>query len=57
MNDHKDDWQRGNESNLSSMERLIHHQEWLKKQHKDVKEKIQSRIEIEEPPVVGFPKD
>jgi hypothetical protein len=57
MNDHKDDWQRGNESNLSSMERLIHHQEWLKKQHKDVKEKIQSRIKIEEPPVVGFPKD
>jgi hypothetical protein len=56
MNEHKDDWQRGNESKLSSMERLRYHQEWLKKQHKDVRDNITSRIKIEEQPVMGFIK-
>ena len=57
MNEDKPDWQRGNESNLTSMERLMEHQEWLKKQHQDVRDKITSRIKVEEQPVVGFPKD
>jgi hypothetical protein len=57
MNEHKNEWQRGNESKLSSMDRLIHHNEWLKAQHQDVKNKIQSKIIIEEQPVVGFIKD
>jgi hypothetical protein len=57
MNEDKPDWQRGNESNLTSMDRLMEHQEWLKKQHQDVRDKITSRIKVEEQPVVGFPKD
>ena len=57
MNEHKEEWQRGNESNLTSMERLFLHQEWLKKQHKDVKDNITSRIKVEEKAVQGFPKD
>ena len=57
MNEHKPDWQSGNESNLTSMERLMEHQEWLKKQHQDVRDKITSKIQVEEQPVQGFPKD
>ena len=57
MNEHNEEWQRGNESKLSSTERLNHHQEWLQKQHKDMKDKIHSRIKVEEQPVQGFPKD
>jgi hypothetical protein len=33
------------------------HQEWLKRQHQDIKDKIQSRNKVEEKPVQGFPKD
>ena len=57
MNEHKEEWQRGNESNLTSMERLNQHQIWLQKQHKDVRDNINSKIKVEEKPVQGFPKD
>ena len=57
MNTHLMDWQRGNESKLTSIERLMYHQEWLQKQHKDVRDKITSRIKVEEQPVMGFVKD
>jgi hypothetical protein len=53
----KNDWNKGNESKLTSIERLMYHQEWLQKQHKDIKDKIHSRIKVEEKPVQGFPKD
>jgi hypothetical protein len=57
MNNNIQDWQLGNESKLSSIERMYLHQEWLKRQHQDIKDKIQSRNKVEELPVVGFPKD
>ena len=57
MNENLMDWQRGNESKLTSTERLMYHQEWLKIQHQEMKDKIHSRIKVEEPPVVGFIKD
>lgn len=57
MNEHNEDWQKGNESKLSSTERLMCHQEWLQKQHQDIKDKIHSRIKVEEQPVVGFVRD
>jgi hypothetical protein len=57
MNEHNPEFQRGNESKLSSTERIYLHQEWLKKQHKDVRDNISSRIKVEEKPVQGFVKD
>ena len=56
MNIHLQEFQRGNECKLSSTERLNQHQEWLQKQHKDMKDKITSRIKVEEQPVMGFVK-
>ena len=57
MNENLMDWQQGNESKLTSIERLMYHQEWLKIQHQEMKDKIHSRIKVEEPPVVGFIRD
>jgi hypothetical protein len=57
MNEHNPEFQRGNECKLSSTERLNHHQIWLQKQHKDIRDKIHSRIKVEEQPIMGFPKD
>jgi len=57
MNEHNPEFQRGNDSNLTSMERLNQHQIWLQKQHKDVRDNINSKIKVEEKPVQGFPKD
>ena len=50
-------WQQGNKSNVSVNERLNQHQIWLQKQHKDVRDNINSKIKVEEKPVQGFPKD
>jgi hypothetical protein len=50
-------WQEGSKSNVSPTQRLQEHEEWLKKQHKDVRDKITSRIKVEEKPVQGFVKD
>jgi len=60
MNENIEEWQKGNESVLSSIQRLIEHQEWLKQQHKEVRNKILQRNKPDneqEPPVQGFPKD
>ena len=60
MNEYKEEWQLGNYSKLTSMERLNQHQIWLQKQHQEVKNKILQRNkpnEESEPPVQGFPKD
>jgi hypothetical protein len=57
MNNNIQDWQLGNESKLSSIERMNLHQEWLKRQHQNIKDKITSRIKVEEQPVMGFVKD
>jgi hypothetical protein len=61
MNEHNPEFQRGNDSNLTSMERLNQHQIWLQKQHQEVKNKILQRNksnEESEPVLVqGFPKD
>jgi hypothetical protein len=57
MNEHNPEFQRGNECKLSSTERLNQHQIWLQKQHKDMKNKIHSRIKVEEQPIIGFIKD
>jgi len=57
MNENNPEFQRGNECKLSSTERIYLHQEWLKKQHKDVRDNISSRIKVEEKPVQGFVKD
>jgi hypothetical protein len=57
MNEHNPEFQRGNQSKLTSMDRLLCHQEWIKKQHKDIRDKITSRIKVEEKVVQGFPKD
>jgi hypothetical protein len=60
MNENPNEFQKGNESALSSIQRLLLHTEWLNQQHKDVKDKILQRNkpdQEEEPPVQGFPKD
>lgn len=57
MNTQLMDWQKGNESNLPSMERLMCHQQWLQKQHQDVRNKIYSKNKVEEQPVIGFIRD
>lgn len=35
-----EEWQKGNESSLTSLERLQLHNEWLKKIHADLQEQI-----------------
>ena len=57
MNEHLEDFQRGNESKMNSIDRMLIHQEWLKLQHKEMRQRIQSKIKVEEKPVVGFVKD
>lgn len=39
------DWQKGCKSTTSTNERIIAHEEWLKKIHKEIKEKIESKKE------------
>ena len=56
----KEDWKKGNESQMTSIQRLLEHERWLKQQHQEVKDKILQRRkndEGEEPPVVGFIRD
>lgn len=57
MNEHLEDFQRGNESKMNSIDRMLIHQEWLKLQHEEMRQRIQSKIKVEEKPVVGFVKD
>jgi hypothetical protein len=57
MNEHLLPFQRGNESKMSSIDRMLIHQEWLKQQHEEIRQRIQSKIKVEEKPVIGFIKD
>jgi hypothetical protein len=57
MKNNLEEWQRGNESKLTSMDRLMYHQIWLKLQHEEMRQRIQSKIKVEEKPVIGFVKD
>lgn len=57
MKNKLEDWQLGNESKMTSLDRMMHHQIWLKLQHEELKKRIQSKIEVEVKPIVGFIKD
>lgn len=53
-----EEWQLGEKSKLTNEQRLELHQEWLKKIHKEMKEKINlkgSKESNESKEVVGFP--
>jgi len=55
--DNIEDWNKGNDSITNSIERSLLHEEWLKQQHKEVREKIRANkikndSQREEP--VGF---
>lgn len=49
-----EDWRRGNNSTINSIERSLLHQQWMKIQHLEVREKIESKKIKEEPLNVGF---
>ena len=57
MNEHLLPFQRGNESKMSSIDRMLIHQEWLKIMHDEMRQRIQSKIKIEDKPIQGFVKD
>lgn len=58
MNEQLEEWRKGDEAKIASIQRMIEHERWLKQQHKEVKDKILQRNKPdEEPPVQGFPKD
>ena len=57
MNNNLQDFQKGNNSNMNSMDRLMYHQIWLKLMHQEMRQRIQSKIKVEEAPVVGFIRD
>lgn len=54
-----EEWQRGNDSELSSLQRIELHNIWLQEQHKEVRDMIINKLqgEVEEKEVVGFPND
>ena len=55
----KQEWQKGIDSKLTSMERLELHILWLEQLHSEMKQAILERRikEIEVNPLQGFPKD
>jgi hypothetical protein len=55
----KNEWQRGNDSKMTSMERLELHILWLQQLHAEMKQAIlEKKIkDIEVNPLQGFPKD
>jgi hypothetical protein len=55
----KQDWQKGNDSKMTSMERLELHILWLEQLHAEMKQAIiEKKIkDIEVSPLQGFPKD
>lgn len=60
MTEQLEEWRRGDEAKIASIQRMIEHEIWLKQQHKEVKDKILQRKKEQEgddPPVVGFIKD
>jgi hypothetical protein len=50
------EWQTGDKSKISSLNRMMYHNEWLNQQHLDVKNMIQSKVIVEEKPIQGFVK-
>jgi hypothetical protein len=57
MTEDNQEWQKGNESKITSMDRLIYHQEWIKQHHQDIKNKIYLNEKEEDKKAVGFIKD
>ena len=58
MNDKIEEWRRGNETKLLPLQRMVLHNEWLKKQHQDVRDNIYKKYEQPEEKITeGFPKD
>jgi hypothetical protein len=55
----KQEWQKGNDSSLTSLQRLELHILWLEQLHAEMKQAIiEKKIkEIEINPIQGFPKD
>lgn len=57
----QEEWQRGNNSNMTSLQRLNAHTEWLKQMHQEIKNKILAKnlIELDDnrQKVIGFVKD
>lgn len=51
------EFQKGSQSTISSIQRLMEHQEWLKKQQQDVRDKIYLKEKGEDKPPTGFIKD
>ena len=53
------EWQKGNDSKMTSLQRLELHILWLQELHAEIKQEIlQKKInEIESNPLQGFPKD
>lgn len=50
------EWQKGCDSELTSLQRIILHEEWLKQIHKEVKDKIKfNEPEVTKTPIIGFP--
>ena len=49
----KEDWQKPEETELTALQRTVLHSEWLKRQHEEIKRKIEEKkpvIEQEEIP-------
>lgn len=57
MKNNLQEWQLGNESKMTSLDRMMSHTEWLKQQHEEMRQRIQSKVKVEEKPVQGFVKD
>lgn len=51
-------WQKGNDCELTSLQRMELHTEWLKEQHKQVRDTIIKKLEQDKPKeiILGFPK-
>ena len=49
----QEDWQKVEETKLTSLQRVILHNEWLKKQQQDVRNKILDKKLIEEEHIPG----
>lgn len=60
MKEELEEWRKGDEAKIASIQRMIEHERWLRQQHKEVKDKIDQRNKSEEgdePPVQGFIRD
>ena len=57
MNDYLLPFQRGNESQMTSIQRVIEHERWLRQQHQDIKNKIYLKEKGDDKPPTGFIKD